>query len=91
MAMSFFALVFHYFSLFVIFFFFCFGLVGDSFSFFFYVGLVWFARAEKESDVCRKERDDDGVRLYVAEMARVPTERVFVAEKKDDVYIKEKG
>jgi hypothetical protein len=40
--------------------------------------LVWFAKAEKESNVCRKERDDDGVRVYVAEMARVPTERVFV-------------
>jgi hypothetical protein len=53
--------------------------------------LVWFARAEKESDVCRKERNDDGVRVYVAEMARVPTERVFVAEKEDDVYRKEKG
>ena len=39
----------------------------------------------------RKERDDDGVRVYVAEMARVPTERVFVVEKEDDVYRKEKG
>ena len=53
--------------------------------------MVWFARAKKENDVCRKERDDDGVRVYVAEMARVPTERVFVAEKEDDVYRKEKG
>jgi hypothetical protein len=62
---------------------------------------------EKEGDVCRKKRDDDGVRVFVAEMAecqrrgflllrrkamaRVPTERVFVAEKEGDVCRKEKG
>jgi hypothetical protein len=32
----------------------------------------------------QKKRDDDGVRVFVAEIARVPTERVFVAEKEGD-------
>jgi len=64
MAICFFALCWSGFPLFVI---------------FFFVGLVLVYWVKKEGDVCKKKRDDDGVRVFVAEMEKVPMERVFVS------------
>jgi hypothetical protein len=74
----------------------CFVLVWFSIICdFFFLILVWFVipfhfflrwfgfgLLGREGRRCvQKKRDDDGVRVFVADMERVPTKRVFVAEK----------
>ena len=83
-------------------------LVWFVIPFHFFLRWFGFGLLGREGRRCvQKKRDDDGVRVFVAEMARVPTERVlllrrkvmarvptervFVAEKEGDVCIKEKG
>jgi hypothetical protein len=60
-------------------------LVWFVIPFHFFLRWFGFGLLGREGRRCvQKKRDDDGVRVFVAEMARVPTERVFVAEKEGD-------
>nr|ADE76790.1 unknown [Picea sitchensis] len=80
MAIRFFSLCWSGFSLFVIFI-----LVWFVIPFHFFLRWFGFGLLGLEGRRCvQKKRDDDGVRVFVAEMARVPTERVFVAKKEGD-------